>query len=668
MNRLWQWAETRRKSAAVVLALMVASMVLGLRAVGWLVPLEMLAWDYLIAGKAGRPDPAPIVLVGATEADLDRYGWPLPDGTLAALLRRIDKGGAAVIGVDLYRGQPVAPGVAELNAVWNDLTNVYGIYRVMAGRFQARAPETLMSNGRAGFSDLLVDPGGVTRRSLLFMEQNNENHAGFSLVLAAHYLAGLSRCLLSDGSAAGNLMFAPCPAEGEAPPSADDGTVVRPLTPDFGGYRDLDARGYQTMVTFPDSAGTYETVAFSAVLEGDPDRLRVLFEGRIVIIGVAADSVKDIFFTPFSRQGFETLFMFGMELHAHQVAQFLAFGKGTAMPTRSLGPWPTNGFVLFWCLAGVMLGLSARHMVANALAWLVAAALPVGAGYIGFLSGWWFPMAAGSIGGAASAAVAIAFLFLVENRQRKTLMSLLSRHVSKDVAEALWAERHRFLAGGKPISRRATATVLFTDLAGFTTVSESLSPSALIDWLNEYMDAMVDIVSTHGGIVDKFIGDAVMAVFGAPTPRDSEAEIDRDAHNAVSCALAMGDMIERMNARWASAGKPQIGMRVGLHTGPLVMGGLGGAKRQEFTVIGDAVNVAARLESYDKGFVDPENPSARCRVLASSDTIDRLNGAFDVAKVGEATLKGKSAPVTIFLVRPGSSTKSPGLKAGDRKE
>ncbi|MCA9573539.1 MAG: adenylate/guanylate cyclase domain-containing protein, partial [Myxococcales bacterium] len=189
---------------------------------------------------------------------------------------------------------------------------------------------------------------------------------------------------------------------------------------------------------------------------------------------------------------------------------------------------------------------------------------------------------------------------LRERADRATLMQIFSRHVSGDVANALWQQRDQFLEGGRPRSQRLDATVLFTDLRGFTTVSERLDPQSLMDWLNEYMEAMANQVSAHHGIVDKYIGDAVMAVFGVPLARTSEAETRADARNAIECALGMERELARLNAHWRAAGLPEARMRVGIFTGPLVAGSLGSANRLNYTVIGDTVNTASRLESYDK--------------------------------------------------------------------
>jgi adenylate cyclase len=231
-------------------------------------------------------------------------------------------------------------------------------------------------------------------------------------------------------------------------------------------------------------------------------------------------------------------------------------------------------------------------------------------------------------------------------------MQLFSKQVSPDIAHAIWEQRDAFLAGERPRSQKLTATVLFTDLEGFSTTSEGLDPARLMDWLNEYMETMAGAIMAHHGVVEKYIGDAIMAVFGVPLPRATAEQIREDACNAVRCALAMEQGMEKLNTHWKARGLPVSGMRVGIHTGELVAGSLGSSDRQEYTVIGDAVNTASRLESFDKTWVDPDRSASRCRILISEATWALLGGQFNTKRVGTMLLRNKSEAVTIYSVVP----------------
>jgi adenylate cyclase len=230
------------------------------------------------------------------------------------------------------------------------------------------------------------------------------------------------------------------------------------------------------------------------------------------------------------------------------------------------------------------------------------------------------------------------------------LMRLFSQHVSKEVAEAIWRDREQFAGGGRPRPRRLVVTALFTDLTGFTTVSERVGPEALMDWLNEYMGALAPEISRHGGVIRQYAGDSIVAIFGVPVPRHSEAEIARDAINAVRCALALERRLLELNQVWLAAGRPVTGMRVGIVTGEAVSGTLGSTDRWEYVVVGDTLNTASRLESFDKDVHPPEPLARPCRTLIGDSTHAYVADVFDTEWVAEARLKGKQQLVAIYRV------------------
>src|SRR5690606_926272 len=149
------------------------------------------------------------------------------------------------------------------------------------------------------------------------------------------------------------------------------------------------------------------------------------------------------------------------------------------------------------------------------------------------------------------------------------------RHVSKDVAASIWHQRDDLLASGHMKSQEAIVTVMFLDLVNFTGLAEPMSPPEVLEWLNAYLEALSDEVTRHEGMVNKYIGDSIMALFGLPVVRTTEAARDRDARNAVRCAVAMRATLATVNAACERAGRPTVAMRIGIHTGPLVVGSVG---------------------------------------------------------------------------------------------
>jgi class 3 adenylate cyclase len=235
-----------------------------------------------------------------------------------------------------------------------------------------------------------------------------------------------------------------------------------------------------------------------------------------------------------------------------------------------------------------------------------------------------------------------------DRRARASVQSLFARFVSAPVAEELLRERDLFLAGGRPKPQELTATVLFSDVAGFTGICEALPPEPLIAWLDRYIDTMSDLVVAHGGVVLRFVGDGILAAFGVPVPRRTEEAIAADALAAARCALAMERAMEALNADWRAAGLPEAGLRIGIHTGPMVAGSLGRGKRMEFCLLGDTANTGARLEQMGKQH-GGEGPGS-CTILLGEPTWRLLGGALPGQPVGELGLRNRRARITAWRI------------------
>ncbi|MFP5246432.1 MAG: adenylate/guanylate cyclase domain-containing protein [Thermoanaerobaculia bacterium] len=184
--------------------------------------------------------------------------------------------------------------------------------------------------------------------------------------------------------------------------------------------------------------------------------------------------------------------------------------------------------------------------------------------------------------------------------------------------------------------RGTEVSILFADISGFTTVSETKRPEEVASFLSNFFSAAVDAIFAYGGTLDKFIGDAVMAFFGAPIPQDDHAD------RAIMAGLMMMDRVEQWNADRAKEGLPPVRIRVGINSGPAVVGNVGTEKRVDYTVLGSSVNIASRLES---GVAKPG------QLVISKNTFDRIVGSFDTESLGEFALKGLQQKMPVFAVR-----------------
>jgi adenylate cyclase len=366
------------------------------------------------------------------------------------------------------------------------------------------------------------------------------------------------------------------------------------------------------------------SVSFSDLYEdfGRTQRTRPQgeFTAKIVVIGAAAAGLGDLRVTPLS--GTQP----GMEILATAIENLK---NGRAM--RAAPPW------LPFSIALLLIGLLYAAFARNVNASRTAAGL--GGASAALLGASWF-----AVGNLLLlpllAALAAAWLFyfaaataayLKERRAREEAIAMFSRFVNPHVVRQLM-ERGGLQGAGQT----REVTLLFSDIRGFTTLSESRTPQEVVALLNRYFTLQVDVVFRHGGSLDKFIGDALMAFWGAPL------DDPRHARNAVACALEMADTLLAFKAEMGELGKG-FDVGIGIHSGPAVVGLIGSDRRREYTSIGDTVNLASRIEGLTK--------EAGRRILVSRETMQGCTDAFDFVSCGSFHAKGRAQAVELFEPR-----------------
>ena len=307
------------------------------------------------------------------------------------------------------------------------------------------------------------------------------------------------------------------------------------------------------------------------------------FRGKIVLIGAHGNWQQDEHLTPMGM-------MPGPELHLNAINSLLH-----PDPVRELPPIANAGVVIALALVPALIRRRLRRPYARFIALLLGSAVWLGAvlwlyNSAGIFLPSFAPLAAFCLNGISGL-----FLHIVlERRENKQIRNTLERYVSRNVVKELIDDSDQFARtlGGelRPV------TILFSDIRNFTRFASRLDSRALVAQLNEYFSAMVDCVFAHGGTLDKFIGDAVMAVWG----NVRSAGPAGDARNAVACALSMREELARLNSHWIATDRPVLKIGIGVNAGEVVVGNIGSASRMEFTVIGDPVNMAWRLQEYSK--------------------------------------------------------------------
>jgi adenylate cyclase len=622
-QKVWEWR------GVWITAPTVAALLLALRWVGLLQPFEWAALDQYFQWRPQEPIDQRVVIVGVSESDIKKVGrFPVPDGVFAQVIEKIKTSKPRAIGLDFYRDLPVEPGHKDLVKVFQTTPNLIGIENKVE---DIAPPPELKKRNQVGVNDVVVDTDGTLRRGMLFLSTpEGESLPSLGLMLAWMYLEA-EKVTPEAGDAAGNMKLGK--------------TLFVPFEKNDGGYVKADDGGYQTLLNYRGPAKTFRTVSMYDVLENrvPPE----LFRDRIVLLGPQATSFNDLIKTPYSGGiGTTPERTPGVEIQANLISQVLS----SALSDRPLiKTWPDRAewlWIVGWSFVGATLSWVLRLPQYTIVAVLVAGGVLVGGTIFAFVTaGWWIPVAPAALALLGSSVAITGYIVSVEREDRQTVMNLFGRHVTPQIAEAIWRGRHELLKEGRLLARKMTATVVFTDLKDFSTITEANDPEVLMSWLNEYMEAMTQIVLSHGGVVDKFIGDAIMAVFGVPIPRTTEEEIAKEAQQAVHCALEMAAALKVLNQKWQEQGRPQAAMRVGISTGSVLVGSLGSSQRVDYTTIGDSVNVAARLESYDKSL-----DGGLCRILINEETYVYNQDKVSTEFIGSVQLKGRQQPAKVYQV------------------
>nr|WP_294501204.1 adenylate/guanylate cyclase domain-containing protein [uncultured Rhodopila sp.] len=556
---------------------------------------DALAFRYLGPLRAPNPD---VIVVGITEETLAAlpYRSPVDRLFLADLIDTLARKGVAAIGLDILLDRPTEP--AKDAALHRALTR-HDIPVVAI----SIAPDTLMPADRRAVLDGFLEGvrSGDANLARDRFDDVVRNH------MPLHPVTGSP----SFPAAVAGALGAPVP--------------VRPFPIEWR----RSTRGAHTGPDVP----TYPAESIALLPAG-------WLKGKVALIG-SLISGSDEHRTIASTFGPPS---FGVEIHAQVVAQLLdrRAEPEAAMPRAAV--LATAGLAA----AGVTLGVVVTgYLFATALAAfgiLFVTAVLAAYAYTGVLVPVAAPLLALVIAGGAGRGWRSA----AERRDRKALRALFSRFVSEPVVNEIMKDRDLFMAGGRPVPRQLTATVLYADVAGFTTICEGMEPAPLIAWLDRYIDTMAALIMGHDGVLLRFVGDGILAVFGVPVPRLDEAAITADAQNAARCALAMEAGMQRLNDSWSAEGLPVGGLRVGLHTGPMVAGSLGKGARMEFCLLGDTANVGQRLEQLGKEYAEPG--PRYCTIVVGESTWLRLGGLCPGIPLGNFALRGRHGTIAAYRI------------------
>lgn len=650
----------QQTTIAIGITTLVALGILGIRQLGGMVQIELLTYDLLLRLRPQEQTDDRVVIVEINESDIQRIGkWPWTDALFAQLIDRINSYKPAVIGVDKYLDLPVversrqelAPqirsllqgkidnktltqildiipdrGREELVRATKRADNVVNVFflPVQAGEQGVPTAKDLEPISTYGLANILTDNGAVVRRALIA-----GNYGSFALETANLYLTRVHQRQIEFNPDTQTFR-------------AGNRTLPR-LDSSSGGYHQEDASGYQTLINYRGRDNSFLRVSASDLIQGKTISPTAL-QGKIVLIGATAVSIKDSFPTPFSTG--ESV-MYGVEIHANIISQLVS---ATLDDRPFIETWADHWEVLWilgWTAFGGIMAIIGKGLFWNLTLRLGGIFTLVGITYGAFWQALWIPLFPALAGLIIANFAVVTYRLAVQESERKLLMGLFSSHVSKELVEVIWASREQFLEHGRIVGQEVYVTVLFTDMRNFSTSAEAQQPGETLNWLNTYLSTIASAVIANGGMVDKYIGDAVMAVFGVPVPHLEESQRNRDAENAVKAAIAIAQSLEELNHQWYEQELPEVTTGIGINSGIVIAGSLGSADRLEYSVIGDAVNIAARLESFNK-----EVDGGDYHILISEETKARLPDKYKTEFVGSYALKGKTEVTSVYRVPP----------------
>ena len=650
-----------RRLTPILIALAVGLAISALRIIGWqpLDLLEMRAIDYRLRQRGAMAATSEVVIVGVDEASLKEVGrWPWSRARIAALLERITAGGAAVVGVDIVQSEPTAACQVEGLDAAISRTCATELSQALRGPLNedVRLAEAVRASGRivlgyyfdfandretpyegeAVYPQVLRGPGGGDR----YLPIGRDAVKNLPDITAAAASLGYFNFLPDvDG------IFRRAPlairfqdkivlplslamlqrARTDATPAIRIGEAGVDWIRVGAASLPVDANG-QLLINFRGPGHTVTHISAADVLAGRmaPDALR----DKLVLLGVTAVGVGDVRAT-----AFDPVYP-GVEIHASLLDNILR--QDFLHRPAWFGPDVATIVGLALLLA---VGLQFTRGVAGALLAVVVAAA--------YLAGsQWLFTHGGSVLGAVYQILAVGFTYVAVSvqhyvtvdREKRRTRRMLDLYLSPALATYVSERPETLQLGGEKSDR----TVLFSDVKGFTTISERLTPEQLVELLNIYLGDMTDAVFAHDGMLDKYIGDGVMAVWGAPVPQDDHAA------RACRAALEMMERLERLNATIVARGWPELHVRVGLNSGPMVFGNMGSRGHLSLTVMGDNVNLGARLEGVNKQY-GTAILASEATVVAAGDTI--VTRELDVVRV-----KGKDETVRIYeVLGPGDS-------------
>lgn len=578
----------------LLLLLIFPAIILSLYHTANLEKISLIGYDFLFSLRGEIAPNDKIVLIKQDEASTNHFNTRLSDWPRsyhASLILNLYRAGADLIVFDYDFSRPTSSkdDQAFADAI-SEAGNVILANRLLPNGEMAQPQEEFSENSLGeGFIDTILDKDGVWRK-LIYTSRTSDGYIHFSLPMVTAEI------------------FEDFP---------EDQRVLN--DPDALGWGSHKLPYPDMMINFASGNNTYPYISYYKILENDFDASSV--RGKIILVGNTHRLGKDFFAVPTDKQ------MSGLEVHANAVS--------TILDDRFIRPVDQALLTLLVIISGLAGGLVIffRHpdLKNNIL-------LLTGGCSIIMFSAWhlfvyhtvWLDFVPLLQVFLLNTSVATAYQWRLSRLREKEIRGLFGHYVSKNVVDAILSEHIPVQLEG----HRTEVTILFSDIRGFTSISESLSPVELGQLLNQYFDEMIAAVFQYDGTLDKLMGDAVMAFFGSPL------EVTDHQHQACQCAREMIQRLQKLNLSGQLPAGVTIEIGIGLHTGEAIVGNLGSSEFADYTVIGDTVNLASRIEGLNKRYATT--------IIISEDTYQYVNEDYLCRELDTVRVKGKEEPKRIY--------------------
>jgi len=577
----------KQKNVAYLLGAFAILLVIVLNFFGVFQTLEYKSYDYRIRNRMANIISDKIVIAAIDENSLEHLGrWPWDRSIQARMIQKLTRAGAKTIGVDILfieksneqSDTALEEAVKESKRCVNEL--LFEIDRGIPKKQKLPISGIVKYSIGIGFPNVFPEIDGVVRKVKPIIEYQKKLYPHVSVSIASAYMEKPIEELLNNV------------------PLDDNGEMLINYA---GGFE------------------TFKYISYYDILEGKIND--EVLKDKIVLIGYAAAGLGDRHVTPVSpvMPGIETI---ANNVNAFINSDFISYSSGLfgfltiiviggilAFFLPKLSSWKSTFLVI---TVFVIWSLISRYYFVEKKVWVeyVPVTFLIFFSYLSITS----------------------WRFITEEKEKRWLKKAFGQYLSPLVINEIMKNPDALALGGK----RQEMTVLFSDIRGFTTISEALTPEGVVTILNEYLTKMTEIVFKYEGTLDKFIGDAVMAFWNAPIPQNDHTQ------RAVYCAIEMIEELKKLQEKWRAENKPIMDIGIGINRGDMVVGNMGSIERMDYTVIGDNVNLASRLEGLNKEF--------RTHIILSESAYQVIKDTVLTKPLGTTKVKGKEKLVQIYSV------------------